>query len=461
MSRLEGILPICEGGQGHVFDFVCESGVTLITDYHCLDKKIISEKSAVVKISGKQDRIEITSIEKLKSALNEFVATSIKILCDYTPFDPSNPYTLLDFSDLTKSLLVEQIVFDILFDKYLTESELMTRNSYSNYMGKLLSNDSIQSIRYSRAFNERIMRGMSTYHDRTAYSKLPEQIKMLGVNPEVYAEYYNPYIRESPHGKKPKFIWDLLYYNFVLDLTYRQYRRQLTRDGRNYPYEKIIGDLKEYKKFVDKLLPVENESHEKYFRKSMDYYILESYKRVDFMFKLIDALSSNEIAAIDRKHFLVNRFVPYVLVPLIQDGELHFIRKYKFYRPLFIIEDEILEEVAEIKELTSNALNYMYYENVLGKYQYVRAKAYELFKYHRKFRSNDYAEIKAFLRQCYNMRAYHQSNTLWNLIQDAEWKDMDEKTKSQVKEQIQHFLSINDAFFWKSSDRDYTIPKNE
>lgn len=127
---------------------------------------------------------------------------------------------------------------------------------------------------------------------------------------------------------------------------------------------------------------------------------------------------------------------------------------------LLIIEDEILEEVAEIKELTSNALNYMYYETVLRKYQYVRAKAYELFKYHCVFSSNDYVEIKKFLHDCYNMRAYHQSNTFWNLMQDAKRKGTDEETKDQVKERIRCFLSINDALFWKSPDRDYTIPNN-
>lgn len=243
-------------------------------------------------------------------------------------------------------------------------------------------------------------------------------------------------------------------------ITSRQYRRQLTRDSRNYPFEEIFQDLEVYHDFATKLLPVDNESHEKFFRMSMDYYILESYKRVDFIFKLIDALSFNEIAAINRSHFLVKRFVPRVLVPFMQNGELHFGWKWKYYRPLLIIEDDLLEEAAEINELSYNKLNYMYYETLLRKYQYVRAKAYELFKYHCVFSSNDYVEIKKFLHDCYNMRAYHQSNAFWNLIQGVEWNDMDEETKSQVKEQIQNFLSINDAFFWKSSDRDYTIPKN-
>lgn len=453
MSMLpEGIIPIETGKDGQVLDFVCESGPLLITDYHHLDEEIIAENNIIVKTAGKKNRIEITSIEKLKSALAEFVAASIEILKRHTP------YRRPDFSNLKIDLLIEQLVFDVLFDKYADESELMTRNSYSNLMADKRHPDLKDSNRH--AFNERLKRGMITYHDRMTYSNLREQLTLLGADPDKYSQYHTPHMKENFNKKKPKLIWDLLYYNFCLDLTNRQYRRQLTRDSRNYPFEEILQDLKVYHNFATKLLPVENESHRKYFCMSMDYYVLESYKRVDFIFKLMDVLSSDEIASIDRNHFLVERFVPRVLVPVIEDGKLRFAWKYKYYRPLLIIEDNLFE-VEEEEGVEIYTANYIYYEFLLKKYQYVRAKAYELFKYHCTFSSDDYIEIKKFLRQCYDMRKYHQSNTFWDLIQDTEWKDMDEKIKAQVKERIQHFLSINDAFFWKSADRDYTIPKNE
>lgn len=468
MSMLpEGIIPITTGTDGRILDFVCESGVFIITDYHHLDEKIIAENSIVVKTAGKQNRIQVTSIEKLKSALEEFVEASIKILQRHTPFDPSNPYTRPDFSELKESLLVEQLVFDILFDKYLIESERMTRNGYSEYLSRKLYTDAIQRMACARAINENIRRGMESHSKLMKYSSLRDQLTFLGVDPSKYDKCNNP-------KKKPKYVWDYFYYNFGRNLkepvpddesdfqtkygrsliTSRQYRRQLTRDSRNYPFEEIFQDLNVYHDFVTKLLPVENESHEKYFRMSMDYYVLESYKRVDFIFKLIGALDPGEIAAIDRDHFLVSRFVPRVLVPLIQDGELHFSRKNKYYRPLFMIEDMLLKAASE-----DSAPSYRYYEPLLKKYQYVRAKSYELFKYHCAFHSNDYKEIKEFLRECYDMRAYHRSNTSWNLIQGAKRKNMEEKTKNQVKEQIQYFLSISDAFFWKSPDRDYPNPK--
>lgn len=124
----EGIIPIETGKDGRVLDFVWTTNQALITDYHRLDEKIIAENDSAVRTAGKQNRIEIASIKELKSVLEQFVTASKEILECHTLPNPLNPFTLFDFSDLTESLLVEQIVFDILFDKYLTESERMTRN---------------------------------------------------------------------------------------------------------------------------------------------------------------------------------------------------------------------------------------------------------------------------------------------------------------------------------------------
>lgn len=470
MSMLpEGIIPITTGTDGRVLDFIGDTGQILITDYTQLNQRVFAESSAEVKVSDEQQRVEVSSIKMLTQVLEEFVSAAMTILQRHTQFVPTNPYTRPDFSNLKKNLLIQQLVFDILFDKYVNESTLMTRNGYSSYMAKKLYPDDTGSS--SHAINEKLTRGMTIYHDMMAYSKLSEQIETLGVDPKKYAQYYTPRMNENSSKKKPKFIWDFLFYNFVIDLSSRQFRRQLTRENRNYPYEAIFTDLRSYKDFVTKLLPVEHESYEKYFRKSMDYYVLESYKRVDFIFKLIEALDPNEIAAIDKNHFLVNRFAPCVLVPFMKDGELHFTWKHKYYRPLLFIEDMLLKELSIKKEQLKEAFPQEtqaannaceeYFESQLKKYQHVRAKAYELFKYHCAFHSDPYEEIKEFLRECYDMRAYHQSNPFWELMQDTAWKKIDNETKRQIKDQMQHFLTISKSLFWKSPDRDYIGIKRE
>ena len=40
------------------------------------------------------------------------------------------------------------------------------------------------------------------------------------------------------------------------------------------------------------------------------------------------------------------------------------------------------------------------------------------------------------------------------------YKDMQEETKRQVKEQIRIYLSINDALFWKSTNREVNLTEN-
>ena len=130
-------------------------------------------------------------------------------------------------------------------------------------------------------------------------------------------------------------------------ITSKQYRRQLKQEGGNNPGEIILKDLKKYNELVNKFLPAEHESYEKYFHMSMDYYTLESYKRIEFMFKLIESLPQSEIEKISKDHFLVKRFHPLVLVLCEKNGELYLTTKHNYYRPLLIMEDGLLREIKE------------------------------------------------------------------------------------------------------------------
>lgn len=264
------------------FDLIDIANNIYFTDFRRLKEDIIiNSDSDPIELHGNVGRKAVTTVSQLKKTFDEVIFKIIKYLCE-------PPLSLdLNISDTEKVLLIDQLVFDILFDKYLNESELMTRNSYSTYMGNKLYSDISQRKAASHAINECLTRGMKTNHERMSRTGPQEQIKMLGADPNKYAKFCTPHMRENSHSKKPKFVWEQLYFNSGLDLTGRQYRRQLTKENRDYPYERIVHDLNSYNDFVAKLLPAENESYENYFRMSMDYYVLESYKRVDFMFKLI------------------------------------------------------------------------------------------------------------------------------------------------------------------------------
>ena len=355
MSKLpHGIISIDKGNPSRTIDFVVECGMALISNYDQLDRDVWTGNNGEVHLGGEKERITLTSISDLRDILNNLLLETEAILSEHTPIDPRDPYTYSNFEGLKIEALIEQLVFDVLADKYLHESELMTRYNYSKNMAENLYTDPTQKMAYTRATYAKLTRGMETHHDRLAYSNLSKQIMLFGIDPQKYAELYNSHMRENPNPEKPKFFWDMLYYNFCLDLTHKQYQRQFARGNRNYSYEETFNDLKSYSDFVTKQLPVEYESHEKYFRMSMDYYFMESYKRVDFIFKLIAVLDPDEIASIDRKHFFVSRFIPPVLVPYVQDGELNFKFQPKYYKPLFMIEDMLLRELpikrAQLKE---------------------------------------------------------------------------------------------------------------
>lgn len=446
------------GDDGSFLDLFETNGETLFSDYHHLNKKIILAEGEyghqIPQLGEKNNRDAITTIEQLENKLNEIIPDAIDILKESVSYTIGQ-ITYLNFNDIKKELLTEQLIFDILFDQYLKDAEKMTLYGYARSMSEKLGVGINRQIAVSDAIRNKLKNGMKENCNRMKYSQLREEMVELGVDPDMYDKYYTPVAKDNIRKKKPKYIWDQMYYNRNL-LTYRQYRRELKKDG-NYQYDTIVDDFKEYDEFVKRLLPVENETPEKYFNMSMDYYCLESYKRVDFIFKLINAIPQNYIAEIDRNNFFVKRFHPCVLVISEMDGRLFFRRENKYYRPLLMIEDALLKQLQDSPEPA--------YELYAGRqliYQLVRAKAYELFKYHAEYvipEQSDYKDIKEFIKEKYNMFSYHQTNDVWETIKDKEWKQMDDETKRQIKQLVHNFFSINDALFWESSKRDYNIPK--
>lgn len=461
----------------HFFDFVDITGNICVTDYCHLNKELVLSgvegREGDLKLGKERKKMRVDSISDLQSIFNGLIKKVIVMISKnggikYTvseiyhtdgkratiSFD--NMYDRmypLDFRLIDIKLLVNQLTFDVLFHKYQIKSaeKMMTRSGYAKHMSEMLSQNSYS---FYDMINKSMERSMEKHYHLLKYSKIGDQLIWLGVDRDKYAEYYNPQISLNLTAKKPKCIWDYLYYNHNLNLTYRQYRRQVTKKNRNYSYEEFIRDLKEYNDFVKKLLPMNNESSEKYFVKSMEYYALESYKRIDFIFNIINTIPEMDIKEINKNHFLVKRFCPRVLVLFENNNELQVSYKNKYYRPLFFIEELIQQK------LQNDNLSYAICEDLLSKYQYIRAKTYELFNYYYEYNSCDYNEIKMFIEHCYNMREYHEKNEIWKIIEDKEWKDMDSDMKLQIKKLVQNFIKINDALFWEATDRKIDIPKD-
>lgn len=451
----------------YLFDMVDESGETLFTDYHLMKKDIRfimgEDGNSNGKIEGEKKRKKISTIVELQNILKYYLnkvkdileCNTLKIAgpitelegVDVQTFVRSNMSYHFDCSKLNMELLVAQLVFDVLFDKYRKESEKMTLHTYAKNMSMMIDSDNHSE----NTIYKKLRDSMEYDYNLMKYSELQEELIELGIHLEKYDKRYRT--EKKSIKKNPKYIWDYLFYNRYM-ITYRQFRRQPMRDS-NTSYETFFSELKDYNDFVKKLLPIENESPQKYFNKSMDYYYLESYKRIDFMLKLAGAMPKMGITEVDREHFLVKRFHPRVLLPYVENDMLRIeYSKNNYYRPLFQIEEMIHEQMQG-----ENRFDHIVYADQLLKYNIVRAKTFELFMYHNEYISSDYKDIKDFVQRCYNMRSYHESSEIWKIIEGSNWKKMDAATKKQMKSIIHNFDQINGALFWKSPNREFDIPK--
>lgn len=460
--------------DGQFLDFTLKSGLPLYTDYHLLNREIVLCKDGSgLKLGGKKRRIKISSIEELKRNFEKLVLAIVEIFNTDSLYSISGAPVIhqdkerqslaalhmysyhLDFSNLKIDLLVQQLIFDLLFDKYLNESEKITLRKYSKQISSMLYTDKVQRLTSEDAIYRNIKRGIEhNYLMKKLSPQLRKDLMLLGVDPDKYDRYFNPKAKENSAKKKPKPVWDYFYYNRNM-ITYRQYRRELKKDG-NYSYEQFITDLNDYNDFAKKLLPADNEAPKKFFTMSMDYYVLESYKRIDFIGKLITTVPKMRIAEIDREHFLVKWFHPEVLLPYEENDQLYFARKIKYYRPLFLVEEVLHKQLQD-----NDKPHHSFHADQLLKHHIVRAKAYELFGYHFEYTPADYSDIKNFILQSYNMVFYHESNELWRIIKDRSWNDLDDETKRQAKILLQNFIQINKSLFWDSPKRKFKTPANE
>jgi hypothetical protein len=172
----------------------------------------------------------------------------------------------------------------------------------------------------------------------------------------------------------------------------------------------------------------------------MDYYHLEIYKRLDFIYKLAIRMETIGLTSIDRNHFLVKRFHPGVFSPSIdiENNRLKYYEKVKYYRPLLFMEILWMEK----KQFDNNIEN----NDIWVEYNIVRAKAYEFFQYNYEFDSNDYKDISDFIRNHYDVCSYHERTKIWN----GNGKKISEEQKKYIK----NILEINEALFWKSPKRE-------
>ncbi|MDE6760391.1 MAG: hypothetical protein K2J90_06840 [Lachnospiraceae bacterium] len=449
--------------NNNFFDFRPQSGHPMIISYRYINKEMIfCKETEQVFISNIKKRNELYSIQEMKREFSRLLDQEIELVNRYGTyniginFDSSflpgakkekHPFQI-DIQSEDRELLINQLMFDILSDKYRAESPLMTLRQYSIYQSRYswsgrqteekLRIDAVRKC-ISNALRKQI-----------AVKNSPEQrkqIEKMGVDPDKYFEYYGqlstPFsnMNKQEIKKKSKAQWDHIYYNANGKLiTCKQYDRSFSTNG-NYSHKDLVTLFDTYDSYIDEVFMQPTANSKDYFIKSLDFYSLEIYKRVDFIYKLAVRLENSNSLVVDKKHILVRQFHPDVCDVIEQNGLIKFNGdRTVWYKPMLM-----LEEMWQQKELYNEAM----YEDKWQKYYFIRAKVYELFKYHFQFVSDDYDDISDFISKYYNILHYHEPKKVW--VQN------DKKRKVDREARIIKALEINEALFGDSDKRDSRI----
>ena len=462
----------------YVYDYILKGGNIPITDYSRFKKKAfwVSDDNNIELLD--KDFIEITSIEELENVLMLLIQNVVTTLRTFAPKFKTEQVDYRNFKEI-KELLIEQLVFDILRDKYLNEEKVLNRYQYATYICKKIygvEGDEDVGLANIRAVYENITGGMEKHSELMLYSKLRDQLKFLGIDID---KYYNSKVADSSEKKRTLHEWNDYHFNFginmkdtfdasimnnrgTVSLTARQYRRQVDGKGEKFNYNNFFRDVKKYCEVIEKFLPDENEDDKTYFEKTMEYFFIESYKRIDYMFKIVEYVPEDVLAVYKERvlenfwgltyrqnFFLCESFCPPVAVLFEDNGNVEYGTRNNYYRPLIKIEEAIMEEC-----MLDNWKRIDYFKDLLQKHYFVRAKVYELFHYYYAFKSDDYSDIKKYLQEKYNMSSYHKTTGVWDVIKKYNnWDELDKKGKKAMRKKLRCFKTVNNFFFADSKYR--------
>ncbi len=409
----ETLKPIMNNGS--FFDFFPQSGHPMIISYIKIDKEIlVSEEAGRFIFSDTKRKKKLCSIKELKGCFDQLLNAVEEIInrhgtynvgIDLDNIGLSNakiiePPFRIEIQPEDRELLINQLIFDILFDKYCKESPLMTLRQYSIYQSQYSwsgeQTDKNLRIEATRKCLSNALEKQTAVYNSSA---LRDEIMELGVNPDEYFKFFNQLSTTFSDGKrqkiqkKPKVKWDHIFYNANGKLiTSKQFDRSFSKNG-NYSHMDLVKLFDAYDGYIDEVFMQSTTDGKDYFLKSLDFYALEIYKRVDFIYKLAVKLGNMNAPVISSQHILVKRFHPCVCDVIKDKGSLEFSTRIEYYKPRLLLEDKWPQ-----KELYNEPLH----EDKWKKYYFIRAKVYELFKYHFQFISADYDDISEF-----NSKHYH------------------------------------------------------
>lgn len=319
-----------------------------ITDFSLIDKEIvISKVDGTATLGNTKEKELITSINDLHDILGQITAS----ICQ--KIHSENIFKIRFEFPFSSSAFLSQLVFDVLFDKYRRESPTITLNKYceehlSFEWDESFDSETAEGINRAKKAAAKMMAEQLKYEaELKGHPILVAEAEKLGIPSNRHSDYLNNFKSlnksYSTDKKKYKYEWDQIYYNGNHKLiTSKQFRRGL-QIGKHFSYDDFENCYKTYDRFVKKFMPDLTDSNRVKFFKSMDFYNLEIYKRLDFIYKLAVKMKKDGLTDIDRNHPMVKRFHPEIQQIYINNDRLEDFPRIKYYRPFLLIEKTFLE----------------------------------------------------------------------------------------------------------------------
>ena len=414
--------------EGSFFDFVLEDDFPLIIDYQYFDREIIVSYDDAVKVGGVKVKRKIATIAELRLKLKELISDAkeyyYEFICDKAVHDETpglkqmlNAY--FNIKDEDMELLVNQLVFDVLYDKYLETSyeDVVKLSTYcaKHFYYELWDKGWTDNIKYAADSHD--IDGLKD----TARHMMKRQLirEHTQINKEAYAEFGIDIVKgidslfQSEY--KPKVVWDFFFHRGSKNLvTSRQCRRNFSIK-RKADYLKLANELNDYDRYIENARMRNHcgNSAKEYFQKSMGFYTLEMSSRMDFMYKLAETFESEGFSNAHKIRFLIEGYDTTVACPYIEqdaDGNLAqgFRQETRCYFPLPLIEKSCGRKMNDLLHETDK--NPFLDEGLIYVY---RAKVHALFKYHYVFNSEDYDDISDFISNNFDIRSYYDSGKIW------------------------------------------------
>lgn len=337
-------------------------------------------------------------------------------------------------------MLVNQLIFDLLYDYYDDHSERITRYGFAKRILKKVYEPKGLGVNYSNTLDHRIRNIM-----KKRYSSFDSKITLnrIGMTDFHAQEYDNPNInlgktnsavsnqpstfKSNIKLKKRTFASWIVYFfnNCIIPKKYTNTDYIITNDEE---FQRFISDLNEYREIVQAIIPPGGlASNKLYFYQTIEYYETERITGIDTLINIYLSISENIQSNNPYRSDILKELSGWryqystpVSILFMDDDNTSLLAStdLKLF-PMPLIEEKHLKKVLEkIKSKDSwSEINdeLTKCKNYIKTLHLIRYKSLELFRHYASFQpdvNNGFSSFKDFIWNNYRLADY--SNDIWN-----------------------------------------------